>query len=78
MNFDNKVLASSFFGDLLEVEPDSKVPCARAAENAARNHEATLSLFSLIIDTQHAAVKDVTYAIFQKDAVKVSGVQKIF
>ena len=59
----------NFFGDLLEVEPDSKVPCARAAANA------TLSLFSLI-DTQHAAVKDVTYAIFQKDAVKVSGAQR--
>lgn len=72
MNFDNKVLASAFFGDLSVVEPGAKVPCKSCGKCLSKPRSG-YSAFVSHIDSQHAAVKEVTYARFQKDVVKVKG-----
>ena len=72
MNFDYRVLASSFFGDLSMVQPGAKVSCKSCAKCISKPRSG-YSAFVSPIDSQHAAVKELTYARFQKEVVKVKG-----
>lgn len=72
MNFDDKVHASAFFDDLGKVEPEAKVPCKSCGKCLSKPRSG-YSTFVSHIDSQHAAVKEVTYARFQKNVVKVKG-----
>ena len=72
MNFDNKVLACAFFGDVSVIENGTKVPCKACGKNLTKPRSG-YTAFIAHIDAHHAPVKEETYKQFQSQIVKSNG-----